>query len=424
MILRNGNLDVNVYDRSVRKRLTMVWERERTGLGDVHPIENGRPDDAKTTGEILPLGDGIRVRRSAAFTETLPIRHAGAGAVIGAVNALAAQSAAADTLAVMVLLPEGSEESLLRNVVDDIRNTCESVGGKISYFAGEVSGAVTRPVVSVTASGRTFAEHLQPCGAESTDLSADAGLDDAMKRRRGEASRTGGSEEGSRDCCDGTDILLLGHIGLEGTAILAEERREELEKRFPVQFVERAAGLREWLVMTEAVKVLTSLTAGGQRWNCPPEMQTTGSERKAPKRSDEMEANRLRHLINLSAGGIYAALWALAEESGKGFEVELTDIPILQETIEITDYYGINPYQLRSAGAMLAVIRDGEEMTEMLAEHGVYARVIGHLTDGRDKVICNGEERQSLNRPEADSIAGGLCSYNPANIRIEQGRKK
>ena len=408
MILRNGNLDVNVYDRSVRKRLTTVWERERTEVGDVHPIENGRPDDAKKTGEILPLGDGNCVRRSAVFTETLPIRHAGAGAVIGAVNALAAKAAAADTLAVTVLLPEGSEESLLRNVVDDIRDACETVDGKISYFAGEVSGGVTRPVVSVTASGRTFAEHLQTCGAENIDLSADAGLDAEMRRIRDEAFRTGGPEEGCRDCCDGTDILLLGHIGQEGTAILAEERREELEKRFPVQFVERAAGLRERLMMTEAVKVLTSLTAGGKSWNCPPAMQTTGSERKAPKRSDEMEANRLRHLINLSAGGIYAALWALAEESGKGFEVELTDIPILQETIEITDYYGINPYQLRSAGAMLAVVREGEEMTEMLEERGIYARVIGHLTDGRDKVICNGEERQSLNRPEADSIAGVL----------------
>lgn len=403
MILRNGNLDVNVYDRSVRKRLTAVRKRERTESDNILLAGDERPEDVQMTGACSS------VRRSAVFTETLPIRHAGAGAVIGAVNALAAQLAAADTLAVTVLLPEGSEESLLRNVVDNIRNTCESVGGKISYFAGEVSGAVTRPVVSVTASGRTFAEHLQPGGVENAGLPEDADLNDETRRIRGEASRTGGPEEGGRDRCDDADILVLGHIGLEGTAILAEERREELERRFPVQFVERAAGLRERLVMTEAVKVLTSLTAGGQRRNCPSEVQAKGSEHKAPKRSDEMEANRLRHLINLSAGGIYAALWALAEESGKGFEVELTDIPILQETIEITDYYGINPYQLRSAGAMLAVVRDGKEMTEMLAERGVYARVIGHLTDGRDKVICNGEERQSLNRPEADSIVRGLC---------------
>ena len=58
----------------------------------------------------------------------------------------------------------------------------------------------------------------------------------------------------------------------------------------------------------------------------------------------------------------------------------------------------------RYNGCVLAVVADAESSSELLAEQGIYSKKIGELTKGRDKILINGEERQNLNRPEADSL--------------------
>lgn len=56
---------------------------------------------------------------------------------------------------------------------------------------------------------------------------------------------------------------------------------------------------------------------------------------------------------DLSQGGIFTALWEMAERAGVGLEVDLKRIPVKQETIELCEYFDINPYNLYSAGALL-----------------------------------------------------------------------
>ena len=167
---------------------------------------------------------------------------------------------------------------------------------------------------------------------------------------------------------------MIGRAGLSGTFLLAEEKRGELEQRFPVRMLERAACMKELLLMAPAMEALENC---GIRPAC---------------------------LVSGGDGGVLASLWELAKQTGGGLEAELPAIPLFQETIEIMDYYGINPYQLSSAGCMLAVVADAESSLELLAEKGIYSKKIGELTKGRDKILINGEERQNLNRPEADSL--------------------
>lgn len=56
---------------------------------------------------------------------------------------------------------------------------------------------------------------------------------------------------------------------------------------------------------------------------------------------------------DVTEGGIFGALWEMAEASGVGLDIDLKKIPIRQETIEICEVYDINPYLLISSGAML-----------------------------------------------------------------------
>ena len=70
------------------------------------------------------------------------------------------------------------------------------------------------------------------------------------------------------------------------------------------------------------------------------------------------------------------------------------------ELIDVSDGYARNFLLPRK----LAVVADAESSSELLAQKGIYSKKIGELTKGRDKILVNGEERQSLNRPEADSL--------------------
>ena len=49
---------------------------------------------------------------------------------------------------------------------------------------------------------------------------------------------------------------------------------------------------------------------------------------------------------DVTEGGIFGALWEMAEASGVGLCVDLKKIPIRQETIEICEFFNLNPYQL------------------------------------------------------------------------------
>ncbi len=79
-------------------------------------------------------------------------------------------------------------------------------------------------------------------------------------------------------------------------------------------------------------------------------------------------------------------------------------ISVLQETIEVCEYYHLNPYQLASAGSLLIVTDNGSFLTESLLADGLEASLIGRLTDNNDKLIKNGEEQRYVDRPAPDEL--------------------
>lgn len=164
--------------------------------------------------------------------------------------------------------------------------------------------------------------------------------------------------------------------GLEGTYLLAAEKEKELLSRFPASMVSGTKRFREWLGTAE--ESAAALGSG----NC------------------------LMH--DLSEGGIFAALWAFADMTGSGLDIDLKQIPLRQETIEYTDYFGINPYQMESAGSLLIAPEDPEALMKEMAAAGIPCGVIGTLTGDRARILRNGDEVRYLDLPGPDSLIGIL----------------
>ena len=168
------------------------------------------------------------------------------------------------------------------------------------------------------------------------------------------------------------DIVISKWIGLEGTVRLARERREELCTRYPVRMIEEAAAYDKYLsVIPEAATAMKSGVCG---------------------------------MHDVSRGGIFGALWELAQRAGVGLEIDLKKIPIKQETIEICEFFELNPYELLSGGCLIMTAEDGDALVTALERESISAVVVGRTTKGNDRVIYNEDEKRYLDRPKTDQI--------------------
>lgn len=165
----------------------------------------------------------------------------------------------------------------------------------------------------------------------------------------------------------GQEIVMTKWIGISETARLAREKEEELLSRYPLFFIKSAQNLEQYYsILPEAA---TAIKSG------------------------------ISTMHDVAGGGIFGALWELGEQAGVGLQVHLKKIPIKQETVEICEFLGYNPYEMRSDGALLLVTNEGHTLVEALAQEGIAAEVIGMITDGNDKVILNDEEKRYLEPP-------------------------
>lgn len=170
----------------------------------------------------------------------------------------------------------------------------------------------------------------------------------------------------------GEAIILCGYVGLEGMLRVLEECGEELGQRFVPAFIRQMKELKPRLLGIEAVK---AARCGG-----------------------------VSAIHQIGSGGIFAALWELAEASGIGMEVELSRMSIRQETVEVCEYYNLNPYQMTSTGSFLMTAKDGDKLVNALEGVGARAVKLGVATDKKARVITSGEEQRYLDRPAQDEL--------------------
>ncbi len=170
----------------------------------------------------------------------------------------------------------------------------------------------------------------------------------------------------------GDHLILSKWIGLEATSILASEHREQLLTRLPAELIDTAAGFAKYISVVK--------------------------DAAAAKRAG------VHAMHDVTEGGIFGALWEIAEAAGCGLTVDVRKIPVRQETIEICEYFDVNPYQIMSSGSMLIAAPDGPAVVIELQKQGIPAAVIGKITGGNDRILKNGENVRYLDRPKPDEL--------------------
>lgn len=249
-------------------------------------------------------------------------------------------SAGAEPVGVLltILLPENSEEAVLKETMAQIEIACAEANVQIMGGHTEVTKAVNQPLINV-------------CGVG--------------KAKVGKLVSTAGAKVGD-------DIIVTKWIGLEGTSIIAKEKEQELLNRYPAQLVEEAKNFDKYLsVLPEAASAVKSGVSA---------------------------------MHDVTEGGIFGALWEMAEASGVGLEIDLKKIPVKQETIEVCEFFGINPYELISSGSMLMAAPDGNTLVRELEKQGIHAVVVGKAVAGNDRVLINDDETRFLEPPKTDEL--------------------
>lgn len=253
-------------------------------------------------------------------------------------NDIAASGGEPIAVLLTVLLPPSCEEKELRELMAQAEETCASLQIQIAGGHTEVTDAVNRMVLTVTAVGKAAA---------------------------GTAVATGNAKP------DG-DLVVTKWIALEGTSIAAKEKEEQLRRRFPAYLVEEAMDFDRYLSII-------------------PEAAVAGK-------------SGVWAMTDVTEGGIFGALWEMAESSGVGLEIDLKKLPIRQETVEICNFLDRNPYELISGGSLLIAAENGADLVRKLEAENIPAAVVGRTTRGKDRIVKNGEEKRYLEPAKPDEL--------------------
>lgn len=191
------------------------------------------------------------------------------------------------------------------------------------------------------------------------------------------------SEKEKRDRFCNMDIVMTGFAGLRGSVILANRKYSMLRGRYPVAFLEEAK---------EQQRLLWQIPEAA-----PAEKSDDGSAYSFAEKS-------IVAMYLLSKGGVFAGLWNMAKLAGVGLNAYLKSIPIKQETVEICNFFDVDPYRMQSEGSCLLLAENGGRLKARLQKRGIFSEVIGVTTDSNDRVVINGEERRYLEKHYEDAL--------------------
>ncbi|MCH5250012.1 MAG: hydrogenase maturation factor [Lachnospiraceae bacterium] len=283
-----------------------------------------------------------------------------------ALNNIAAAAAEPVGIMISAVLPEDTEEKELQ----DMMKQAETLAGRfnVQIIGGhtEVMPDIKTPVLTITGIGKRSKSNpsINKNDTSVINIGRDAATSKGIKTEQDTII--------SRKIKTGQDVIISKWIGLEGTVRLAREHKDELITRYPIGMIDDAAEFEQFLsVIPEAATAVKSGVCG---------------------------------MHDVSSGGIFAALWEMADSAGVGLEVELKKLPIRQETIEICEFYDLNPYELLSGGCLLMTAENGTDLVMELEKAGIPAVIVGKTTAGNDRVILNEEERRFLEPPKTDQI--------------------
>ncbi len=323
--MKIGKVPETVLKRSIFKQI-----KKRRDEVLVHP---GVGEDCA----VLKLAsDEVFVMSTDPITGTA--KDIGTFAVHITANDLASSGAEPVGIMLAVLLPVDCEENDIKIMMKDVESACAELDIEVIGGHTEVTPVVNQPVVTVTGVGKV---------------------------KKGELICTAGAKAGQ-------DIVMTKWAGLEGTAIIASSKEEELLTKYNQSLVDAAKAMMDHLSVVKDARIAKTFGVSAMH--------------------------------DITEGGVFGALWEMAAASKVGVMVDLKKVPIRQETVEICEFFDLNPYQLISSGCMMIAADKGYQLVEELEKNGISAAVIGTFTDNNDKVICYDDETRYLEPPKVDEL--------------------
>jgi hydrogenase expression/formation protein HypE len=178
----------------------------------------------------------------------------------------------------------------------------------------------------------------------------------------------------------GDKLILTKSAGIEGTAILASDREEELKKTLSVSTLRNAKNFYSQISVVK--DALTAYKTGG-----------------------------VHAMHDPTEGGVAGGIHEMAEASRLGVKIFEKNIPVQPETAKICSYFKIDPLQLISSGALLisAEAKSAEKIIESLKQQQIDASVIGEFLAGTNQRLLLRENGvvQSL-QPSSDHLWAAL----------------
>jgi hydrogenase expression/formation protein HypE len=269
-------------------------------------------------------------------------------------NDVACMGATPRWLLVTALLPHGVTPADVLNQFAELRETCrhrsiELIGGHTEIVPG-----LTRPIlVGMMLGDASPHELLRPGLAQPGDV-----------------------------------LLLTKGLAIEGTALLARERADELRERIGAESLAAAARLMDH----PGISIV--------------------AEAEIARRSGEVTA-----LHDPTEGGIASAVRELAIVSGAGVEIEAEAVPILAETRAVAETLGLDPLGMLASGSLLIATRpEGvQRIVHDVEAAGIAVSVVGRLThDPQEASLISDGNSQSLPEFAVDEVARLLAQAEEA----------
>jgi hydrogenase expression/formation protein HypE len=250
-----------------------------------------------------------------------------------------------------IMLPSGADSKIIDIISTQMHNAAKDLGIAIVGGHCEITPTINSPIVVGCIMGLT---------------------------EKGKYVTSAGAKTGDK-------IILTKTAGIEGTAILATDREEQLRKVFSQTLIDVAKGFYSQISVVK--DALTAYRAGG-----------------------------VHAMHDPTEGGILNGIHEMADAANLGVRIQQEKITIEPETAKICRYYEIDPLQLISSGALL-IAADAEaapKIIEALAKEHIYADVIGEFTPNPNKrlLIQADDSVQMMERPASDHLWMAL-SHQP-----------
>ncbi len=250
-------------------------------------------------------------------------------------NDLASSGAEPVAVLVTLLCPPGTTLETIQTIMLTIHQTTKEMNIALAGGHTEITDAVTRIIINVTALGK-----ISNINSNNLQYSNNLKLTRSIT---------------TSNAKPGDFFIMTKAAGLEGTAIIANDKYHELLQNFSKSFLLTAKGF-----INELSVVKEGLVAA---------------------------KNGVHAMHDITEGGVLGAVWEMCTASGVGAIIEEQSIPIRYETDQICKHYHLNPLRLISSGSMLMACSNGEEMVEVLKNAGVIATIIGKVEpNGKNEI--------------------------------------